>query len=171
MLECAASSSDPPHECVPNSVLSPELSREKTFLESPLENKDILSEFPGRSVSIRNADDVLSEFEDTRKGDSPIISCFVGWKGVVPSNAPPPIGAPEVVVDVILSKTASAIDEGRSPCALLPTEIVRSPTPNLDLSIARLGGDWGRNSSFPFSPMGTNALPLPIFGGGVTLDV
>ena len=45
MLECAVSSSAPPHECVPNSILSPEFSEGNRFLDSPLENNDIYRNF------------------------------------------------------------------------------------------------------------------------------
>mmetsp|Transcript_13451 Transcript_13451/g.21916 ORF Transcript_13451/g.21916 Transcript_13451/m.21916 type:complete len:185 (-) Transcript_13451:179-733(-) len=144
MLECAVSSSAPPHECVPNSILSPEFSEGNRFLDSPLENNDILPELSGKSESIRNADEVLSELSDIpRKGDSPTISCFVERKGDEAITLPP-MGAP--AIDVILSNTASAMDEGRSPCPLalaaLPVEIVRSARPNLALWG---GGDWGKN--------------------------
>lgn len=167
MLDCPVSSSAPPHECVPKSILSPDLSGEKMFLDSPLENND--PELSGISESRRNADGALvSDVDDARKGDSPTISRFVERKGDDPITAPP-MGPP--LVDVILSNTASAIDEGRSPCALtaLPVEMVLSPGPNLALSTFRGGGDWGINCSLDF-PIGTNALPLPMFGWEGTFE-
>mmetsp|Transcript_6842 Transcript_6842/g.15647 ORF Transcript_6842/g.15647 Transcript_6842/m.15647 type:complete len:240 (-) Transcript_6842:1802-2521(-) len=170
MCECAVSSSPPPQECVPNNILSREFSVEKMFPDSTLENNDALPELSGKRPSRRNADEVLSDLSDTRNGDSPIISCSAERNG----DAAPitPMGAP--AVDVILSNTASAIDEGRSPCPLvaLPDESVRSPTPNLDLSTDIGGGDWGINCSFDL-PIGMNALPLPtlLFGVGDILGL
>jgi len=69
-------------------------------------------------------------------------------------------------VDVMLDNTASAMEEGRSPCPLvaLPVEMVRSFTLNFARSIISDGGLWSRNRSLLFSDdfpgMGSKALLL-----------
>lgn len=104
-------------------------------VDSPAEKIDVLSELPSRSA------EGVSELSDDaiRNGASPKPSPLVDAKSDVP-NIPPPAGADEV----ILAKTASAIDEGKSP--LLPDEHVRFSNVIIALLLpGRGGGDWGEN--------------------------